>query len=126
MTRDHSPSDREAALAALRALPGIGSSLALDLYSVGVRSTADLRRRDPAELYARLERTTGRRQDPCVLYAFRCAAYAVRAARPERRLLDWWAWRDLHPADDGRPVRTAAGRPGAAPRRSRCRPRSRG
>jgi len=78
----------------LRRLPGIGPSLAADLRALGVRSVADLERRDPERLYARLNRVRGRRQDPCVLYAFRCAVYAARTARPRPDLLKWWNWKD--------------------------------
>jgi hypothetical protein len=33
------------------------------------------------------------RQDPCVLYVFRCAVYFARTADPEPDLLKWWAWK---------------------------------
>ena len=78
----------------LQALPGIGPSLARDLRALGVRRTADLRQRDPERLYQRLNRLRGERQDPCVLYAFRCAAYAARARRARPELLKWWNWKD--------------------------------
>ena len=78
----------------LQTLPGIGSSLARDLRALGVRRKGDLKRRDPERLYVRLNRLRGERQDPCVLYAFRCAAYAVRAPRPRPELLKWWNWKD--------------------------------
>lgn len=77
----------------LESLPGIGPSLAADLRFLGVRQVADLRRRDPERLYQRLNALRGR-QDPCVLYAFRCAAYAARTARPRPELLKWWNWKD--------------------------------
>jgi nucleotidyltransferase/DNA polymerase involved in DNA repair len=76
----------------LQSLPGIGPSLARDLRDLGVRRVADLKRRDPERMFARLERLRGR-QDPCVLYAFRCAAYAARTARPKADLLKWWNWK---------------------------------
>ena len=78
----------------LQTLPGIGPSLARDLRALGVKRVADLRRRDPERLYVRLNRVRGVRQDPCVLYAFRCAAYAARSARPRPELLKWWNWKD--------------------------------
>jgi hypothetical protein len=84
----------------LETLPGIGPNLAADLRALGVRRPADLRRSDPERLYLRLNRLHGERQDPCVLYAFRCAAYAARTPRPRRHLLKWWNWkgRTLEPA----------------------------
>ena len=60
----------------LEVLPGIGPSIAADLRLLGVRSIADLARRDPERLYARLCDITRSKQDPCVLYVFRCAVYA--------------------------------------------------
>ena len=78
----------------LQTLPGIGPSLAGDLRALGVRRVADLKRRDPERLYVQLNRLRGQRQDPCVLYAFRCAAYAARTARPKPALLKWWNWKD--------------------------------
>lgn len=89
----------------LQTLPGIGPSLATDLRALGVRRVADLKRRDPERLYAQLNRLRGTRQDPCVLYAFRCAAYAARTARPRSELLKWWSWKNraLHGAKKGSP-----------------------
>ena len=48
-----------------------------------MRSVRDLARRDPERLYARLCRLTGVRQDPCVLYTFRCAVYAAGTPGPD-------------------------------------------
>lgn len=78
----------------LQTIPGIGPSLAQDLRDLGIRRVADLEQRDPERLYARLNRLRGVRQDPCVLYAFRCAAYFARTPRPRAELLKWWNWKD--------------------------------
>ena len=77
----------------LQQLPAIGPRMAADLRRLGVRSVKDLARRDPERLYARLCEITDKRQDPCVLYTFRCAVYAARTPRPEAELLEWWAWK---------------------------------
>ncbi len=77
----------------LQTLPAIGPSLAADLHALGVRRIADLKRRDPERLYARLNRLRGVRQDLCVLYAFRCAVYAARTTHPRAHLLKWWNWK---------------------------------
>ena len=74
-------------------IPGIGPSLARDLRELGVRGLADLKGRDPEQLYERLGRMRGVRQDPCVLYAFRCAVYFARTPRPKPELLKWWNWK---------------------------------
>ena len=80
----------------LQALPGVGPSIAQDLRDLDIQSPARLRRRDPEQLYTALNRLRGIRQDPCVLYTFRCAVYAARTARPASRLLKWWNWKDRH------------------------------
>jgi hypothetical protein len=82
----------------LRRLPGVGPSIAADLRSLGVRSIQDLARRNPERLYADLCRRTGTRQDPCVLYTFRCAVYAAGTPGPDPNLLKWWNWKGRGPA----------------------------
>lgn len=77
----------------LQVLPGVGPSIAGDLRRLGVKSVKDLARRDPERLYARLCEMTRMRQDPCVLYTFRCAVYAARTEKPEPELLKWWVWK---------------------------------
>jgi hypothetical protein len=75
-------------------LPGVGPSIAADLRLLGVRSIADLARRDPQRLYDELCARTRSHQDRCVLYVFRCAVYAARTPKPDTRLMKWWAWKD--------------------------------
>ena len=77
----------------LQQLPGVGPSIAADLRRLGVKSVRDLARREPERLYARLCEVTGQKQDPCVLYTFRCAVYAARTEKPQPELLKWWKWK---------------------------------
>jgi hypothetical protein len=77
----------------LQRLPAVGPSMARDLRRLGVRSVKDLARRNPERLYVRLCELTGTRQDPCVLYTFRCAVYAARTTKPQPELLKWWNWK---------------------------------
>jgi predicted alpha/beta superfamily hydrolase len=77
----------------LQTLPAVGPSIARDLRDLGITSVKALSRRDPERLYAALNRLRGVRQDPCVLYTFRCAIYAARTARPRPNLLKWWNWK---------------------------------
>ena len=79
--------------AELQQLPGVGPSIATDLWRLGVRSVRDLARRDPWRLYAKLCEMTDSKQDPCVLHAFRCAVHAARTAKPDPELLKWWKWK---------------------------------
>ncbi len=78
----------------LQRLLAVGPSIAADLRRLGVRSVRGLARRDPEQLYTRLCEITGQRQDPCVLYTFRCAVYAARTKKPEPEMLQWWKWKD--------------------------------
>jgi hypothetical protein len=73
-------------------LPGIGKSLGQDLRSMGYATVGSLKSVDPEKMFQRFERQAGR-QDPCVLYTFRCAAYAARTAKPDREKLKWWFWK---------------------------------
>ena len=77
----------------LQQLPGVGPSIAADLRSLGVTSVRALARRNPERLYQDLCKHTGTRQDPCVLYTFRCAVYAARNSSPDPKLMKWWAWK---------------------------------
>jgi Pathogenicity locus len=89
--------DREikmASLAELCRIPGVGPSIAADLYSIGIREVAELRGRDPDLLYSELCRKTGQHVDRCVLYVFRCAIYFASESKHDSELLKWWNWKD--------------------------------
>ena len=77
----------------LQVIPGIGPSLAADLRLLGYRAVSDLKDADPEAMYQRLCRLTGERQDPCVLYVFRCAVYYASRTRHQSELLKWWNWK---------------------------------
>jgi hypothetical protein len=82
------------ALADLSRIPGVGPSIASDLYRLGIRQVADLRGRDPQLLYSKLCREMGQHVDRCVLYTFRCAVYFASESKPDPELLKWWNWKD--------------------------------
>ena len=86
------------ALKDLQRIPGVGPSIARDLYGLGIHTVADLRDQDAEALYARLCRQAGQKVDRCMLYVFRCAVYFARheAAHipPEPEKLRWWYWKD--------------------------------
>ncbi len=77
----------------LRRIPGIGPNLAAHLIELGVHAVAELKGRDPQELYDRLVAKYGS-MDRCVLYAFRCAVYFASTDNPSPELLKWWNWKD--------------------------------
>lgn len=82
------------ALRALQEIPGVGLSLAQDLYDLGMRQVDDLSRQNPEFLYERLCVMRGQHIDRCVLYVFRCAVYYASGGDHDPRLLMWWHWKD--------------------------------
>jgi len=83
----------------LRTIPGIGPSTAADLRLLGIEKVADLRGRDPEQLYAELQDRVGHHVDRCVLYVFRSSVYFAGQPRPEAELTKWWSWKDGGVAD---------------------------
>ena len=81
-------------LRSLTVIPGIGPSLAADLFSLGIRNVEALAGRDPEVLYKQLMKQVGGHVDRCVLYVFRCAVYFAEEARPDPEKLKWWNWKD--------------------------------
>jgi hypothetical protein len=90
--------ERAAALRDFRRIPGVGRTIAEDLWSLGFRSTAELRGGDPEALYERLCELQGVRVDRCMLYVLRCAVYFASSERHDPELLEWWSWKDGGPA----------------------------
>ncbi len=102
----HTATARDESLRDLRRLPGVGPSIAQDLFELGVRSVSDLATEDPEDMYDRHCLQKGMRVDPCVLYVFRCAVYAARTSRPRPDLLLWWNWKDRYLRPRDRTTRT--------------------
>ena len=88
------PAKRRPSSDPLQVIPGVGPSIARDLRQLGVRRVADLKGRSPERLYERLNQLRGVRQDPCLLYTFRCAVYFAGTSRPSAERLNWWWWKD--------------------------------
>jgi hypothetical protein len=89
---------RAAALRDFRRIPGVGPSIAVDLWELGFRATSELRTADAQEMYDRFCRMKGMHVDRCLLYVFRCAVYFASHARHDPELLRWWSWKDGGPA----------------------------
>ena len=81
-------------IANLSRIPGVGPSIAADLYLLGIRDVAGLRGRNPESLYAEFCREVGQPVDRCLLYVFRCAVYFASEPKPDPELLKWWNWKD--------------------------------
>lgn len=90
--------EQQQAIRALTRIPGVGKSIALDLWHIGIRTVAQLKGKNPQNLYAQSNAYAGVQQDRCLLYTFRCAVYfAETEEKPEQRmpgLLQWWNWKE--------------------------------
>ena len=80
----------------LKLIPGVGISIATDLWNIGITCIDDLKGKDPGILYDQSNRFAGQVQDRCLLYVFRCAVYFAETEKQEQypELLKWWAWKD--------------------------------
>lgn len=75
-----------------RDLISVGPAIERDFHLLGVKSVADLARRNPEALYRELCRKTGTRQDPCVLDTFRAAVAQARDPKLPAEQCVWWYW----------------------------------
>lgn len=75
-------------LATLTDLPNVGPVIAGVLRSLGFATPADLIGRDGIDLYRRLCRQRGGRQDPCVLDVFLSIERFLAGEEPR----PWWAY----------------------------------
>jgi hypothetical protein len=84
------------AIRELKEVPGVGKSIACDLYDIGICQVDDLKGKDPEILYEQSNRQTGTIQDRCLLYVFRCAVYYAdtKGEYQDPKLLKWWNWKD--------------------------------
>jgi len=85
---------KQAVIKDLRSIPGVGKTIAEDLWNLGMCSVQDLKGQDPLELYDRLCVLQGTQVDRCMLYVFRCAVYYASSEQHDSELLKWWNWKD--------------------------------
>jgi pathogenicity locus Cdd1 protein len=76
----------------LEDLISIGPAMLRDFEMLGIRSMAQLAKQDPQRMYARLNRISGERQDPCVLDVFCAAVAQARNPRLPAEQCHWWYW----------------------------------
>jgi hypothetical protein len=82
----------------LTEIPGVGKSIAKDLWELGIRRVDDLKGKDPERLYRKRCTQTGVQIDRCLLYVFRCAVYYASHKTHQPELLKWWSWKDREPS----------------------------
>jgi hypothetical protein len=77
-----------------RRIPGVGPSIAEDLWELGFRSVEELADKDPQKLYDELCSLHGCHVDRCMLYVFRLAVYFASNTTHDPDKLKWWNWKD--------------------------------
>lgn len=85
---------KQATLKEFQHVPGVGKSIAVDLWNLGLRSIQDLKDQDAQYLYDRLCILQGGHVDRCMLYVLRCAVYYASNENHDAELLKWWNWKD--------------------------------
>lgn len=85
---------KQAVLKQFQTLPGVGKSIAEDLWNMGFRSTDELKNKNPESLYEQLNKLYGQKIDRCMLYVFRCVVYYTSTKKHKPELLKWWNWKD--------------------------------
>ena len=80
----------------LMQIPGVGKSIANDLWNIGIHKIEDLKGKDPQKLFEQSNRFAGCTQDRCLLYTFRCAVYFAETPKEKQEVekLKWWNWMD--------------------------------
>ena len=77
---------------ALADLISVGPAMLRDFQLLGVRTVAQLAREEPTQLYDRLCKITGSRQDACVLDVFTAAIAQARNPDLPPGQRQWWYW----------------------------------
>jgi hypothetical protein len=77
---------------ALGDLISIGPAMLRDFELLGITSVRELARQNPQRMYEKMERATGRRQDPCVLDTFCAAVAQAKNPRLAAEKCQWWWW----------------------------------
>ena len=90
------PMSKELSIKQLLQIPGVGKSIANDLWQIGITRVEDLDGKDPQILFEQSNRVAGTVQDRCLLYVFRCAVYYAETKGEDRdpEKLKWWNWKE--------------------------------
>ena len=73
-------------------LTSVGPAMLRDFQMLGIHNLGQLAREDPKEMYERLCRITGERQDICVLDTFTAAVEQARDPELPPAQRQWWYW----------------------------------
>lgn len=78
----------------LRTIPGIGENIEQDLLNIGIKKIADLKGKNPEDLYIQECLAKGFQEDKCQHYVFRLAVYFADNETHDAEKLKWWYWKD--------------------------------
>ena len=80
----------------LKKIPGVGVSIANDLWNIGITTINELKTKDPEILFHTSNKYAGVVQDRCLLYVFKCAVYFAETppGKQDPEKLKWWNWKD--------------------------------
>lgn len=86
---------KEEQIKQLKSIPGVGKSIALDLWNIDIRCIKDLKGKSPEKMFEQSNNLAGMVQDRCLLYVFRCAVYFAETDENNREAekLKWWNWK---------------------------------
>jgi hypothetical protein len=86
---------KEDQLKQLQTIPGVGKSIALDLWNIDIKSIDDLKGKSPEKMFLQSNNLVGMVQDRCLLYVFRCAVYFAETDvyQRDKEKLKWWNWK---------------------------------
>jgi hypothetical protein len=85
---------KQRSLKELQQIPGVGKSIAMDLWNIGIKNISDLKGKSPEKLYDASNTFAGGIQDRCLLYVFRCAVYFASNQKHDAQKLLWWNWKE--------------------------------
>ena len=83
----------------LSELISVGPAMVRDLNLLGINSVKELARRSPQQMYSRLNRLHGKKQDICVLDAYRAAVAQAKDPLLSPEKSQWWYWSRLRKAN---------------------------
>ena len=87
---------KEVQIKQLLSIPGVGKSIAIDLWNIDIKSIEDLKGKSPEKMFEQSNKLAGKVQDRCLLYVFRCAVYYAETdeKKYEAEKLKWWNWKE--------------------------------
>ncbi len=87
----------------LQDLISVGPAMLRDFELLGIRTVAQLARRDPRRMYETICEKTGKPHDICCFDVYQAAVAQARNPRLSAEQCQWWYWSRQRKAQDGKP-----------------------